>query len=245
MDELIIEDKKYISSKRAADITGYAKDYVGQLCREGYVQARRVGRNWYVLESAIKDHRFGNPDQAQPAEEVPEATVPPTWEAPRYEPVTATPLPSINRLRPVASVNEDEPSVEPVSGDFRDAWQGWFESFGSSERLLEAALEIEEAHIEVPEEPPKTVVEEVVPLHRMRAHEMPDMPMVPVVEPLRPRFGPSFSRFALQTVLIIVALFFALTAIFGTGYFDTAPVTSEQLSRLSGMSVLEKSSRND
>lgn len=38
MDELIIGEKTYLSSKRAAKITGYAKDYVGQLCREGRVE---------------------------------------------------------------------------------------------------------------------------------------------------------------------------------------------------------------
>ena len=59
MDEILIEEKKYISSKQAAKITGYAKDYIGQLCREGRVPARLVGRAWYVLESAIQDHRFG------------------------------------------------------------------------------------------------------------------------------------------------------------------------------------------
>jgi hypothetical protein len=51
MDELTLDDKAYLSSKRAAQVTGYAKDYVGQLCREGRVEARLVGRNWYVLES--------------------------------------------------------------------------------------------------------------------------------------------------------------------------------------------------
>ncbi len=52
MDELILDDKKYLSSKRAAKVTGYAKDYVGQLCREGRVEARLVGRNWYLPEPA-------------------------------------------------------------------------------------------------------------------------------------------------------------------------------------------------
>lgn len=60
MDELIIGEKRYVSSKRAAEITGYAKDYVGQLCREGYVEAKMVGRSWYVLESSIREHRFGS-----------------------------------------------------------------------------------------------------------------------------------------------------------------------------------------
>lgn len=67
MDELTIDDKKYISTKRAAQITGYAKDYVGQLCREGYVEAKRIGRGWYVLESGIKDHRFGGEQHGEVA----------------------------------------------------------------------------------------------------------------------------------------------------------------------------------
>lgn len=56
MEELDIQGKKYISSKRASEITGYAKDYVGQLARAGKVPATRVGRSWYVDESAIQEH---------------------------------------------------------------------------------------------------------------------------------------------------------------------------------------------
>ncbi len=69
MDELTFGGKKYISSKKAAKITGYAKDYVGQLCREGRVKARLVGRSWYVLEESIREHRFGG-------DEVPKHNVP-------------------------------------------------------------------------------------------------------------------------------------------------------------------------
>lgn len=53
MDELEIKGKKYISSKRASELTGYAKDYVGQLARAKKVPATRVGRAWYVEASAI------------------------------------------------------------------------------------------------------------------------------------------------------------------------------------------------
>lgn len=59
MNELDIQGKKYISSKRAAEITGYAKDYVGQLARQGKVPATRVGRAWYVDEEAIILHSQG------------------------------------------------------------------------------------------------------------------------------------------------------------------------------------------
>jgi hypothetical protein len=57
VDELEIQGKKYISSKRASELTGYAKDYVGQLARAGKVPGTRVGRAWYVEESALLSHQ--------------------------------------------------------------------------------------------------------------------------------------------------------------------------------------------
>lgn len=57
-DELFLAGKKYVSSKRAAEITGYAKDYVGQLCRGGKLEAKLIGRNWYInLESLMKNRK--------------------------------------------------------------------------------------------------------------------------------------------------------------------------------------------
>lgn len=59
MDELEIKGKKYISSKRASEISGYAKDYIGQLARGGKIDATRFGRAWYVSESALLAHMGG------------------------------------------------------------------------------------------------------------------------------------------------------------------------------------------
>lgn len=56
MDELDVGGKKYISSKRASELTGYAKDYVGQLLRAGKVSGTRFGRAWYVEEAEILRH---------------------------------------------------------------------------------------------------------------------------------------------------------------------------------------------
>lgn len=68
MDELVISGRKYISSKRGAEITGYAKDYIGQLARGGKISATRVGRTWYVLEEALLKHKAGSEDaSASPA----------------------------------------------------------------------------------------------------------------------------------------------------------------------------------
>jgi hypothetical protein len=58
-DSLILEGKQYISSKRAAILTGYTKDYVGQLCRGDKVDAHLIGRNWYILGEGILAHKRG------------------------------------------------------------------------------------------------------------------------------------------------------------------------------------------
>lgn len=56
MDEIEIGGDIYISSKRAAELTGYAKDYIGQLARSNKIKATRVGRAWYVSKNAIHEH---------------------------------------------------------------------------------------------------------------------------------------------------------------------------------------------
>lgn len=56
MDEVIIKGTKYISSKRAAKTSGYAKDYIGQLVRMGKVAAVKVGRSWFVDERGLLAH---------------------------------------------------------------------------------------------------------------------------------------------------------------------------------------------
>lgn len=58
-DFFVIEGQNYISSKRASELTGYAKDYIGQLCRMGKIDAKLIGRNWFVSESSLKAHKSG------------------------------------------------------------------------------------------------------------------------------------------------------------------------------------------
>ena len=47
----------YISASRAAEKTGYAADYIGQLCRSGKIPGKLLGRSWYVDFQALSDHR--------------------------------------------------------------------------------------------------------------------------------------------------------------------------------------------
>ncbi|MBX4188415.1 MAG: helix-turn-helix domain-containing protein, partial [Candidatus Doudnabacteria bacterium] len=51
--ELFLEGKKYIPSKLVATLFHFNQDYVGQLCREGRVVSRKVGKAWYVEENSI------------------------------------------------------------------------------------------------------------------------------------------------------------------------------------------------
>lgn len=76
MDQVEFGGRTYVSSKRASEITGYAKDYVGQLARTKRVPATRIGRAWYVDSNAIKKHAGlsdGNLTEVEiPAEQVEE-----------------------------------------------------------------------------------------------------------------------------------------------------------------------------
>ncbi|MDO8564402.1 MAG: hypothetical protein Q7R88_00205, partial [bacterium] len=58
--ELLFEGNKYITSKAASRLTGYAPDYIGQLCRGGKLQCRMVGRSWYVAEASVLEHKSLN-----------------------------------------------------------------------------------------------------------------------------------------------------------------------------------------
>ncbi len=51
------DGEEYIPTQKAAEITGYTQDYVGQLARGGEIAARKVGRRWYVGKAALLQHR--------------------------------------------------------------------------------------------------------------------------------------------------------------------------------------------
>lgn len=56
-DELNIEGKLYISSKRAAEEMGYTQDYIGQLARAGSIDAKRISGLWYVTLESLEGHK--------------------------------------------------------------------------------------------------------------------------------------------------------------------------------------------
>lgn len=55
--EINLGGTTYISSKRAAEKTGYTQDYIGQLARAGSISAQRVSGLWYVVEDSLRDYK--------------------------------------------------------------------------------------------------------------------------------------------------------------------------------------------
>ena len=50
---LLIDGKKYLSSREASRLTGYTSDYVGQLSRSKKINSKLIGRAWYVEEKSL------------------------------------------------------------------------------------------------------------------------------------------------------------------------------------------------
>ncbi len=55
--EIFFQGKKFVSLRRASELTGYAKDYVGQLCRLEKIKSERVGRDWFVDVEDLLDYK--------------------------------------------------------------------------------------------------------------------------------------------------------------------------------------------
>jgi hypothetical protein len=47
----------YISTSRAAKLTGYSPDYVGQMARAQIIPSRQVGNRWYVEQEGLLKHK--------------------------------------------------------------------------------------------------------------------------------------------------------------------------------------------
>lgn len=169
MDEITIGDKTYVSSKQAAKITGYAKDYVGQLCREGRVEARLVGRNWYVLDSAIREHRFGK-EEEKPVISEPESPVNrvSTWQKPQY--VSETPV-----LVPGLTEKTSSTAGSPAIADMQSAWREWFEEKNTLQAALpDGSEDFKDEYLPliVPEPSVEKQPEEVIPVQKAEENEM-------------------------------------------------------------------------
>ena len=252
MNEILIDDRKYISSKRAAEITGYAKDYIGQLCREGRVPARLIGRSWYVLETAIHDHRFGKQKiEAEPSQTiVPNSDLQATWESPRYE---ASPVETfLSQKTDEYPLNKTQVQGE-VPKNLQDSWHAWFNGAVKKET---DSFEIHEDVKKEEFDEKQSVVEEEeisVPIHTL--HGQPPRELLPrrniKIEFPMPNRGDGLEdvqrRNGREGVLRVVRVFGSLLAaisiilaVINTGYFDNYLISYSQVYIISGISLYSK-----
>lgn len=57
---------EFISTKEAADLTGYTRQYVANLVKGGKVQGKLIGARWLVLRQSILNYRKENPPKESP-----------------------------------------------------------------------------------------------------------------------------------------------------------------------------------
>lgn len=74
-------DSGYISSNRVAQLSGYTQDYIGQLCRDGRVDCRRLAGEWQVRLSSVQAYKARFNPSTTPVRNTQE-TLPPVASAP-------------------------------------------------------------------------------------------------------------------------------------------------------------------
>ena len=258
MDEILIGESRYISSKRAAEITGYAKDYIGQLCREGRVEARLVGRNWYVREAAIRDHRFGEEERLKAESEL-------------LEPLSVKTDPGISQETEPGESLEEETIVkkqvddeikggeEPfnIAEQMQDAWKDWF----SKNQEVDLAKNDDEEAIIEPRKPENrqeevegefsTETEVPITIKKERndlAHEIKVAvePPLEEEEPTEPIFegdaGRPRSFLVLQSALLAFALLIVILTSISIGILNipNASITASATNFISGTEIYKK-----
>jgi len=122
MDELEIDGKKYLSSKRAAREHKYHIDYIGQLIRAGKVVGKKVGRSWYVEEASLKSYLLaeaGAPaapstPAIEPAFQQAPAETPAAPEPAYRAPVEQEPLPPVHQ-----EIIEEQKQEAPAPAAFQ------------------------------------------------------------------------------------------------------------------------------
>lgn len=54
-ETLSLSGHEYISATAAGKTFGYTSDYITMLARQGHIEATKVGHQWFVIESSVRD----------------------------------------------------------------------------------------------------------------------------------------------------------------------------------------------
>jgi hypothetical protein len=113
MDELEIDGKKYLSSRRAAKEHKYHTDYIGQLIRAGKVVGKKVGRAWYVEQKSLNAYLTS---EGEVVKEIVEEAVPEPEpiEVPEVKPQPEPEVEVPEITTPVIEAITEEPIIEKI-----------------------------------------------------------------------------------------------------------------------------------
>lgn len=67
MDTVILDGVEYVKASVVAKRFRYTSDYIGQLCRGKKVDARLVGRTWFVNPVSLEEHKQNKHQKNEPA----------------------------------------------------------------------------------------------------------------------------------------------------------------------------------
>lgn len=176
MKELVLNGRTYLSTKRAAEVTGYTTDYVGQLARGGKVDAQLVGRNWYISEDSITKHKFGEAKvniRKEIADEKPAPALEVLVESAEEEDKEIEEsIPSVDEE---VAVNENVVESGKSLEEMENVWQEWYKAQRSVPDEGEEVF-INRSDVEESEDEEEAVEEEVsVPITRVREISRPQV----------------------------------------------------------------------
>lgn len=145
MDTIMFDGVTYTKAATAAKVLKYTPDYLGQLCRGKKIDARLVGRTWFVNVESVLGHK-NSLRQAKPVSDV--APVPT---------VSADPVNKIRLSRPTIKLVTQRRSVK-TPPDIVDHAR-------ADSRSVPVSYEIDDGYLfpeikKVVEKPPKTIVVE-------------------------------------------------------------------------------------
>ena len=212
------DGKDYVSAQRAAKITGYHQDYVGQLARSGKILSRQVGNRWYVDREGIVEHKKHNDAllAAVPADSVGLQKVQPAQPVTPKEDLHFTYIPHEAPQMPISTKVAESEIIKPSTAPLETAEIPAEVEIAAAPM---AEIYIEEPTIEAHEAPIEEKIEEVneIPIRVIR----PRVPAMPIREEQvieEPKNGPKTTQVVLYTVIAATVL---LGAASGFLYFSS------------------------
>ncbi|MDO8579455.1 MAG: hypothetical protein Q7R72_01115, partial [bacterium] len=141
---LYFDGKIFISSKRASELGGYTQDYIGQLIRGKKIEARMVGRSWFVSEESLKTYQHILRPEISVRPEVPEEKISENFSAISPPEIAKTKTPEVSPYTPLEYGNDDReliPNIKKLKNTFFSLPQrqkfSFQKNFVNSHRLAE------------------------------------------------------------------------------------------------------------